>query len=451
MLIKIDKDICTGCRECSEVCPTYSIRGEKGEAQEINADTCIRCGGCVQKCKSYVSLIEHGKDMHDRKRAERNLPDSLREPLFAAHNTCSLETAVWALGNKDLFTIVQVAPAVRAALAEDFGHALGTFTPGKIAAALKALGFDRVYDTNFFADLTVMEESAELIQRVKAGGDLPMFTSCCPAWVRYMELNHPSLISHLSTCKSPQQMAGAVFKTYGADINKTGEKKIFSVSIMPCTCKAYEADRSEMNASGYQDVDIVLTTRELAYLIKDRGIDFETLKDDAFDAPLGAFSGAGEIFGATGGVMEAALRTAYELITNKPIPEIDIKAVRGTDGFRKAEIKVGNLTLKAGVVTGLKNVEPVMEALEKGKLDLHFIEVMTCPSGCVSGGGQPKLLLDTEKEEAWANRRNALYDDDRGMAVRKSHENPEIKKIYKDFLGAPLGEKSHSLLHTHYK
>jgi len=389
--------------------------------------------------------------MYRQKRSERSLPDSVLEPLFAANNTSSLETVEWALGNKELFTIVQVAPAVRAALAEDFGYAFGAFTPGKMAAALKALGFDRVYDTNFFADLTIMEEASELIQRVKDGGLLPMFTSCCPAWVSYIETNHPTLTGHLSTCKSPQQMAGAVIKTYGAEINKVDAKKIFSVSIMPCTSKAYEAARKEMNSSGYQDVDVVLTTRELAYLIKDRSINFMTLDDAAFDSPLSAFSGAGEIFGATGGVMEAALRTGYELLTGTPIPNTDIEAVRHSEGFRKVEVIAGDVTLKAGVVTGLKNIEPLLEALEKGKTDLHFIEVMTCPSGCVSGGGQPKLLLDTEKEAAWSCRRNALYEDDTKTKVRKSHENPDIKNIYKDFLGEPLGEKSHHLLHTHYK
>jgi ferredoxin hydrogenase len=346
--------------------------------------------------------------MYIKKRAERNLPDSINEPLFAAYKECDLDKVVKALNNKDLFTMVQVAPSVRVALSEDFGHSLGTFSPGKVAAALNAIGFDRVYDTNFAADLTITEEAAELVKRVNEGGILPMFTSCCPAWVRYLELNHPSLTGHLSTCKSPQQMGGAMLKTYGAKINKVDAEKIFSVAIMPCSCKSFEAARSEMNSSGYQDVDAVLTTRELAYLIKDMGIDFESLKDCAFDAPLGEFSGAGEIFGTTGGVMEAAIRTAYELLTGEPIPDVDVAAVRGTDGFRKAEIKAGNIKLKVGVVTDLKNVEPIIESLEKGKLDFHFIEVMTCPSGCVSGGGQPKLLLETEKEEAWANRRNAL-------------------------------------------
>jgi ferredoxin hydrogenase len=356
---------------------------------------------------------------------------------------------MWALKSKEKFTVVQVAPAVRVALAEDFGHAFGAFTPGKVVAALKAAGFDRVYDTNFTADLTITEEAAELVHRVREGGVLPMFTSCCPAWVRHLEISHPELTGHLSTCKSPQQMAGAIYKTYGAKVNGIEPGKVFSVSVMPCTCKSFEAMREEMNASGYQDVDAVITTRELAYLIKEMGIDFEALEDGAFDDPLGASSGAGEIFGCPGGVMEAAIRTAYELMTDEPIPDVDIVAVRGTDGLRKAEVKAGGTRLKVGVVTGLKNAEPVVEALAKGKLGLHFVEVMTCPSGCVSGGGQPKLLLDKEQEQAWANRRGALYDGDSKAAVRKSHENPQIKKAYSDFLGAPLSEKAHELLHVH--
>jgi ferredoxin hydrogenase len=278
-----------------------------------------------------------------------------------------------------------------------------------------------------------------------------MFTSCCPAWVKYLENTHPELTKHLSSCKSPQQMAGPVFKTYGAKINNVDPAKVFTVSVMPCTCKEFECSREEMNASGFRDVDVVITTRELAYLIKKQGIDFRALKDEEFDQPLGEYTGAGTIFGVTGGVMEAALRTGYKLITGKELSDVDILPVRGTEGFRVAEIPVGDLTLKVGVLTNLKNIEPVIEKLEAGTLDLHFVEVMTCPEGCVSGGGQPKLLVDTDRPEAYANRRQATFDHDKALPKRKSHENPAITKIYKDFLGEPNGEKSHHLLHTTYK
>jgi len=450
LLVTIDKDICTGCQECSEVCPNYAIWGEHGQPQEISVDRCLRCGRCVQKCNSYVSLIEHGYNTYIKKRTERHLPESLSEPLFAANNECNIKKVATALADKDTYTMVQVAPSVREALAEDFGHEFGTFTPGKVASALNTLGFDKVYDTNFFADLTIMEEANELVQRVKNGGVLPMFTSCCPSWVRYLEVNNPELTDHLSSAKSPQQIGGAIFKTYGAKLNNVEPQNVFSVAIMPCTAKAFEAERPEMNVDGLRDVDAVLTTRELAYLIKDADIDFEALEDFSFDAPLGTFSGAGEIFGSSGGVMEAALRTAIELITDKPLPEVEIKSVRSTYGFKEVEIPAGDLTIKVGIVTGLKNIEPLLEKLKAGTLDLHFIEVMTCPSGCVSGGGQPKVLLETEKEDAWAFRRNALYTDDERKIVRKSHENPDIIKLYKEFLGKPLGEMSHKLLHTHY-
>jgi ferredoxin hydrogenase len=295
-----------------------------------------------------------------------------------------------------------------------------------------------------------MEEGTELITRVTKGGVLPMMTSCCPAWVSYLERNYPELKDHLSSCKSPQQMMGAVLKTYGAELNKVEPAKIFSVSIMPCTCKEFECSREEMKDSGYQDVDAVLTTRELAWLIKDLGIDFHALPDEEFDNPLGDYTGAGTIFGVTGGVMEAAIRTGYELITGQPIPSVDVTPVRGTDGFRVAHMQVGDLTLKVGVVTGLKNVVPVMEAIKAGTCDLHFIEVMTCPEGCVSGGGQPKLLLDADRPIAYAARRQATFVHDKDLPLRKSHENPSITKIYKEFLHEPNGHKSHELLHTHY-
>lgn len=450
MIVDIDKELCTGCRECSKVCPVDAIEGDQGKPQQINVDKCIICGQCVQVCKSYASIIDESIEFVDNIKNQRKIPSIIKEPMFAAYNKCDVEKVKKALQDPNIFTVVQCAPAVRVALSEDFGYNLGELTPGKMAAALKALKFDRVYDTNFAADLTIMEEGTELIKRVTKKENLPMFTSCCPAWVKFMEDNYPELTNHLSSCKSPQQMAGVVFKTYGAKINNIDPSKICSISIMPCTCKKFECDREEMNSSGYKDVDVVLTTRELAYLIKDMDIDFKNLKETKFETPLGEYSGAGTIFGVTGGVMEAAIRTGYELITKKSIPSVDVVEVRGTEGFREKQIKVGDLNLKVGVVTGLKNVIPVLEKLKTRNLDLDFIEVMTCPVGCVSGGGQPKLLLEEHRSAAYENRIKSTYSHDKNLPTRKSHENLEIQKMYNEYLGEPLGEKSHHLLHTKY-
>ena len=438
MIVAIDKNICTGCRECAEVCPAYAIVGEQGEPQTIDESRCVRCGQCVQKCKSYVSVLTHGKDAYERVKKERHIPDCVQEPLFAAHAVCNVDKVKAALADKEKFTIVQCAPAVRVAIAEEFGEELGSLTPGKLSAALHALGFDRVYDTNFPADVTIMEEGTELVKRITEGGVLPMFTSCCPAWVKFLENNYPELKDHLSSAKSPQQIGGAIFKTYGAQLEGKTGADIYSVSVMPCTCKEFECSRPEMKDSGYQDVDVAITTRDLAWMIRDMG------------RPLGVYTGAGAIFGVTGGVMEAAIRTGYELVTGQPIPDVEVTAVRGTEGFRTSTLKVGDLNLKVGVVTGLKNVIPVLEAVKNGTLDLHFIEVMTCPEGCVSGGGQPKMLMDTDQKEAYAARREAIFAHDRELPYRKSHENPAIKKVYEEFLEEPNSHIAHHLLHTTY-
>lgn len=450
MIVAIDKNLCTGCRECAEVCPAYAIVGEQGQPQTIDVSRCVMCGQCVQKCKSYVSILTHGKDAYEKVKKERNIPDSVQEPLFAAHAVCNLNKVKEAIADPDKFTVVQCAPAVRVAIAEEFGADLGSLTPGRLAAALRALGFDRIYDTNFPADLTIMEEGTELIKRIKEGGVLPMFTSCCPAWVKFLENNYPELKDHLSTAKSPQQMGGAVFKSYGASLEKLDGSRIYSVAVMPCTCKEFECQRPEMRDSGYQDVDVAITTRDLAWLIKEQGIDWNHLEDEDFDQPLGEYTGAGTIFGVTGGVMEAAIRTGYELVTGEPIPDVEVTAVRGTEGFRTSKIKVGDLELKVGVVTGLKNVMPVLEAVKSGVLTLDFIEVMSCPAGCISGGGQPKLLMDTDREEAYRTRREATFTHDRQLPYRKSHENPAIKKIYDEFLEEPNSHIAHHLLHTSY-
>lgn len=450
-IIRIDEELCTGCRRCVEVCPVDAIEGKDGVPQHIDTDKCVMCGQCVQVCKGYYSVYDKPATPLSKKYYDRGMLDDVEEPIFAAYKACQVKKIKDLLENKELFKVVQCAPAVRVGISEDFGLPLGTLSPKKMAAALRKLGFDRVYDTNFSADLTIMEEGSELIERVTKGGTLPMFTSCCPAWVKYLEQTYPELLDHLSTCKSPQQMAGVVFKTYGAKINNVNPAKMLSVSVMPCTCKDFESGREEMKDSGYRDVDLVITTRELAYLIKDAGINFKEIEEEDFDDPLGMYTGAGTIFGATGGVMEAALRTGYELMTKKQIPSVDLSAVRGGEGFRTAEVQVGDLKLKVGIVSGLKNAEPVLESIKKGECDLHFIEFMTCPIGCVSGGGQPKLLLDEYKEEAYTNRKQGLYDHDANLKLRKSHENPSIKKIYSEFLEKPLGHKSHELLHTQYK
>lgn len=449
-VIAIDKKICTGCQECVKVCPAYAIQGEYGEPQQIDSDRCIMCGHCVQACKSCVSLEERHEEIYKEARKERGIPDSVTEPLFAAYYMCHLEEVKQALADPNRKTFVQCAPAVRMALAEEFGYDFGYNAAGKLAAALRRIGFDRVYDTNFSADLTIMEEGTELIKRVTEGGVLPMFTSCCPAWVKFLEQTYPELIPHLSSCKSPQQMLGAVFKTYGCELEGYKAEEVCSVSVMPCTCKEFECNREEMSASGQKDVDVVITTRELAWLMKERGIDFDSLPEEGFDQPLGEYSGAGNLFGITGGVMEAAIRTGYELLTGKPIEKLEVEAVRGTKGYRRAQIQVGNLNLRVGVVTGLSDIIELLEQISQRTCDLHFIEVMTCPEGCVSGGGQPKLLEDEDKAEAYAKRRAATLLYDQELPVRKSHENPAIQKLYKDFLDSPCGPRSHHLLHTTY-
>lgn len=449
-IINIDKELCTGCRRCAEVCPVNAIEGEEGKPQSINTDLCVVCGQCVQTCSVYASSFDEDITPIEKKLAERGVLESVKEPIFAAYNIGHAKVVKEALNNSNLYKLVQCAPAVRVAIAEEFGLPLGSLTPGKMAAALRRLNFHRVYDTNFTADLTIMEEGSELIKRVTEGKNLPMFTSCCPAWVKFAEQEYPELLNHLSSCKSPQQMAGVLFKTYGAKINDVDPAKIFSVSVMPCTCKKFECDRPELKDSGYKDVDVVLTTRELAQLIKDAGIDFANLPDEEFDLPLGNYSGAGTIFGVTGGVMEAALRTGYELITKEAIPNIDLDFVRGGEGVRTANVQVGDLELKVAVVSGLKNVVPLLEKVKNGQCDFHFIEVMTCPEGCVSGGGQPKLLLPEDRPIAYKQRKDATYKHDSNLEIRKSHENPDIKKLYDEFLGEPLGHQSHHLLHTEY-
>ncbi len=425
-----DPSKCILCRRCIQVCAEVqgvSAIGVEGRgydswvdtpfARGLGEATCVACGQCIDRC-----------------------------PVAALYEK-SHEDKVWdALSDPNKHVVVQTAPAIRAAIGEMFGLPAGTLLTGHMVSALRRMGFDKVMDTDFTADLTIMEEGTELIKRITTGGVLPMITSCSPGWINFIERFYPTLLPHLSTCKSPQQMFGALVKTYYAEKSGINPADIFSVSLMPCTAKKYEAERPEMNASGFQDVDAVLTTREIGRMIKQAGIQFAQLPEEEHDDPMGISTGAAVIFGATGGVMEAALRTAYELITGKEIPAIDITAVRGMEGVREAKIMIGDLEVKAAVAHGLGNARKLLDLISEGKADYHFIEIMACPGGCIGGGGQPvPTTLEIRKKRA-----EAIYQADKGLPIRKSHENPAIKRIYEEFLGEPNGKKSHHLLHTQY-
>ncbi len=436
----------------------------------IDFTKCIKCGRCVQVCQdvqnvSALSFLERGINTRMAPAGDISLAESpcIKCGQCAAHCPTGAivendETvAVWeALRDPELFCSAQIAPSVRVALGEEFGYEAGTNLTSKIYAVLRRLGFKAVFDTNFSADLTIMEEASEFAQRFVHGkGALPLITSCCPAWTDYMEKFHHDFVDNFSTAKSPQQMLGVMAKTYFSEKMKIDPAKHFQVSIMPCTAKKYELERTEeMYASGHKDVDIALTTRELARMIKQSGIAFAELPDDEADSILGEYSGAGTIFGVTGGVMEAALRTAYNFVTGENLPKeaIDVTPVRGLEGVKEAEIDVQGTKVRIAVAHGMANVGKVLDrvraAREAGEeTPYHFIEVMACPGGCIGGGGQPYGVTD----EIRLKRAQGIYQDDRDCQVRFSHENPEIKSIYKNFLGEPLSERSHQLLHTHYK
>jgi iron-only hydrogenase group A len=429
--IRRDSSKCILCRRCVTVCQDIQQVGALC-AQERGFDTyigpafgddlgeaaCALCGQCINVCP-VGALTEK---------------DSTQEVWKAIHDP-----------NK--IVVAQDAPAVRAALGEEFGLPPGTLVTGKMLEALRRLGFDVVFDTNFAADLTIIEEGNELLKRIKEGGTLPMITSCSPGWIKFIEHFYPQLLPHLSTCKSPHQMLGALAKTYYAKKAGIDPAKMITVSIMPCTAKKFECNRPEMRDSGFQDVDYVLTTRELARMIKAAGIDFVNLPDGKYDHPLGEYSGAATIFGATGGVMEAALRTAYEVATGKKLENVDFAVVRGLEGVKEAAVAVDGLgEVRVAVAHGLGNAKKLMDRLAAGKANYHFIEVMACPGGCVAGGGQP-IPVNNEIRRL---RAQALYQEDKNLRYRKSHENPSIVKIYQEFLKEPLGEKSHHLLHTKY-
>ncbi|MFV0591086.1 MAG: NADH-dependent [FeFe] hydrogenase, group A6 [Draconibacterium sp.] len=440
---------------------------------------CIRCQRCVRTCAGLqgvnaLTVAHKGDQMKITTFLEKAMRDVVCTNCGQCVNHCPTGALVeknyieevWeAIANPNLHVVVQTAPAVRVGLGEELGMQPGERVTGKMVAALKRLGFDSVLDTDFTADLTIVEEGTELLTRLKKAlvdkdetVKLPLATSCSPGWIKYVEHMFPGYLKHLSTCKSPQQMFGALAKTYYAKARNLEPDKIVSVSIMPCTAKKYEAFRPEMHDSGYRDVDYVLTTRELAILIKQAGLDFKKLEPMKFDRLMGESTGAGVIFGATGGVMEAALRTAYEIVTGRevPFPDLNITPVRGMDGIREASIKIEDpleewafldgVELKCAVAHGLINAKSVMDTVKNGNADYHFIEFMACPGGCLGGGGQP-IPTNAEIRQ---KRAAAIYAEDEGLPLRKSHENPEVQKLYKDFLKEPLGEVSHKLLHTKY-
>ncbi|MDR1677550.1 MAG: [FeFe] hydrogenase, group A [Deltaproteobacteria bacterium] len=420
---------CVKCGRCVDVC--QEIQGVRAintahrsleyeittpYNQELIQGPCVYCGQCAAVC-----------------------------PVGAIYENDQTDKVWKAIDDPGRHVVVQTAPAVRVALGDEFGLPKGAVTTGKMATALRRLGFTKVFDTDWSADVTILEEGNELLHRLQNGGKLPMITSCSPGWINFCEVFYPDLLDHLSSCKSPQQMFGALVKTYYAKISGVDPASITSVSIMPCTAKKFEAQRPEMNASGFQDVDVVLTTRELARMIKVAGIDFENLPETPFDQLMGDSTGAAVIFGTSGGVMEAALRTVYEVVTSEPLAPLDLEAVRGHQGLKTVEVDLKGTKVKVMVANGLSNAREVMESIRNKTCDATFIEIMCCPGGCVGGGGQPygnsKIKLE---------RKDGLYLADKQLPIRKSHENPEVKALYENYLGAPLGEKSHHLLHTHY-
>ncbi len=431
-----DNNKCILCRRCVSTCKKIQTVGvidaqDRGFSTKIgctfekslNDTDCVMCGQCIIAC-----------------------------PVGALYEKDSTKDVWAALSDETKHVVVQTAPAVRVALGEEFGLPIGTRVTGKMVTALKKLGFDKVFDTDFSADLTIMEEGTELIGRIKEGGKFPMITSCSPGWIKFCEHNFPDLLENLSTAKSPHEMYGAIIKSYYAEKEGIDPKDIYVVSVMPCTAKKFERQREELAATGYPDVDAVLTTRELAKMIKEARIDFTKLSDSVFDHPFGeAATGAAVIFGATGGVMEAALRTVSEVLTGKSFDEVEYHAVRGTEGIKEATVTIGDMDVKVAVANGLGNARALLEKVQRGEVDYHFIEIMACPGGCVTGGGQPIQSSKIRSEiDLKAERAKAIYDEDRSLPIRKSHENPYIKKLYEEYLGEPCGHKSHKLLHTHY-
>ncbi len=430
-----DNNKCILCRRCTAVCEKTQAIGviganERGFKTNIASpfdmglgDTsCVSCGQCIAVC-----------------------------PTGALNEKDNTNDVFAALADTTKHVVVQTAPAVRAALAEEFGNPIGTNAQGKMVAALRRLGFAKVFDTDFAADLTIMEEANEFLDRVKNGGVLPMITSCSPGWIKYCEHYFPDMIENLSSCKSPMQMFGAITKTYYAEKMGIDPKDIIMVSVMPCTAKKFEIGRDDENAAGVPDVDISITTRELARMIKKAGINFNNLPDEEFDNPLGESTGAAVIFGATGGVMEAALRTAVETLTGEELPNLNFENVRGTTGIKTATYNVAGMDVKVAVASGLANAKELLTKVKNGEETYHFIEIMGCPGGCVTGGGQPQQPASVMNTiDLKAARAKVLYNIDKDMPKRKSHENEAIKKLYADYLGKPGSHKAHDILHTTY-
>ena len=426
----ITRDVskCIDCNRCFSVCNDVQTvcalsRSKRGYqtlvgpafGKQLAETVCINCGQCVQACPVGALTVHDDRDV------------------------------IWEMLDSPKEVVAQVAPAVRITLAEALGEDPGVVSTGRLVTAMKRLGFDRVFDTDFSADLTIMEEGTELLGRLESQEVLPMITSCSPGWIKFCEAFYPECLPNLSSCKSPQGMFGAVIKTYYAEKAGKRPQDIYSVSIMPCTAKKFEAKRPELGRDGYQDIDAVLTVQELAKMIRYAGIDFTKLPESNFDAPFGTGSGAGEIFGATGGVMEAALRTVYEIVTKETLENINFKAVRGFEGVKEAEVKIGDTIVKVAVAHGLGNARKIMEDVKTGKSPYHFIEIMACPGGCIGGGGNP--IKDWRK---MAKRMDAVYATDQHLPIRKSHENPIIHMVYREFFGKPNSHKCHELLHTVY-
>ena len=443
--------------------PVYELDTSAAHMVRDN-NKCVLCRRCVAACNnqaiSVIGANARGIDTHIGSPFELNLAQTsciscgqciVNCPTGALYEKDDTQKVLDAIGDPTKHVVVQAAPAVRATLGECFDMPIGTDVTGKLFAALRRLGFDKVFDTNFGADITIMEEANELLDRIKNGGVLPMVTSCSPGWIKYCEHYYPTELAHLSTCKSPQQMQGAVIKTYYAEKNGIDPKDIVSVSVMPCTAKKFECGRDNESASGYADVDIVLTTRELGRMIKSAGIKFTSLPDEEPDAPLGRGTGAAVIFGTTGGVMEAALRTAAEAITGKELENVEFTEVRGMEGVKEATYKLGDMDVKVAVASGTKNAKIIMDKIKDGTADYTFVEIMGCPGGCINGGGQPVQPASVRNFVDYKTlRANALYENDKSRPHRKSHENEDVQEVYREFLGEPNSHKAHEILHTSY-
>ncbi len=459
--------------ELQNLAETYSVRehryvGEtKSHAIDISSASmerdpakCILCGRCVRVCHEIqkigaIDFTQRGfvSNVTTPYNKGLNISDCilcgqciLVCPTAALREKSSLKEVAAALNDKNKYTIVQIAPAVRATLGEEYNIPLGTDVTGQLVTGLRRLGFKKVFDTNFAADLTILEEAAELIYRIKNKKPLPMFTSCCPGWVKYVEQNRPEILEHISSCKSPHEMEGAVLKTYYAKKMGIDPKDIFVVSIMPCTVKKYESGRAELKEDTFQDVDAVLTTRELVRFFKLAGIDFSDLPEDNFDNPLGESTGAAAIFGTSGGVMEAAIRTAYYNLTERDLDNLELNSVRGLGGVKEASINIDGININVAVVNGIGNIKPILDDVQSGNSKYHFVEVMSCPGGCINGGGQPIH----QKSEKIQKRMKALYQIDNKMKHRRSYENESLKILYKEFFVEPNSHKAHEILHTKY-